>query len=385
MTSDIRIFEIETMISTVISDMIRNDEIIKNRVAGFSSMDVVQKMKDMYYNSLNSDREKYLLSLIKKLAEIYNVCVDTQNQYQIIKKPTDADIKKFDENNKILKGEIAELEKKINSLELEITNKETNFRSQLTKKQKKLQLLINFVEKFQSTQSNLSRNVENIRGLISRFSGGQKKIITQTRIKCVDELDKVLERNIKAVRNSHSKKLKKLDEKIHKEKSELHRLQNITQNILDDIYSIEPDIDFDKRIMADELPNKTEEIRRFLQNAINNRRKLAVQKMRKQIEAIIPDIDVRKGNVVDIVCKSLEERVKQKELECQKIMKKAEEREKFLKQKLEEQLNHVKQIQRSQNAKLDILNDVEKEKAIWEENKRKLDAKMSALSLVDPN
>ena len=373
--------QIEAYLKITFEKMLRDGEILKERPEDFSIEDAVQKIGETFEANMRSERENYLRELILRLSNTYQECIDIRDKYEETKKGVGMTAIDISKENEKLTEEIKALEERYNALKTEKQAKEKAYKESLSGKKQTLKNINMSIEEMQAAQQSLAKQVEGLKSSMLKIRGGQKRMIKQVKSMILSEIEKVIDNNQQREKEMHDQKIQRLDAAISAEKAEQKRLQRQCQMALDAIYSISPQELSATRITVDELPSRIEDVKDVISKSIEYKKSSAIKKMRQDIAQAIPGIDVSSGNIIDAINRNLEEKLRQKEEECKRIIRKGEERERLLKEKLEEALSQIKELQDGPGAHLDILDDVEKQKSIWEANRDKLDAKMSALSL----
>lgn len=360
--------------------MIYENQILKERPEDFVVQDAVNNMAQTFLDNMRGEREQYLRELIKKLANTYDDCVELQKRYQEAKKGAGNSAETIMKQNEELRVEIDSLNDKLQTLEIERQNKEQNLKNKVNSKQKQLKTLNDSIVSLQNAHRELSTQLDDLRSMVLKNAGRQKKLIQQAKVVCVNEIDKAVDNNQQAAIDIHEQKIQRLDAQLSAARAEQKRLQRQAQVVLDAVYSIAPRQESSK-ITVQDFPQRFEEIKQIINSSIETKKEEALAGIRRDIEEAIPGIDVSTGNIIDIINKKLEERLREKEEECRRIVKKGEERERILKMKLEEVLAQIKQLRSGASDNLDIIDDVERQRSLWEKSKDKLDAKMSAIGL----
>ncbi|EAY14927.1 hypothetical protein TVAG_380370 [Trichomonas vaginalis G3] len=379
-TVDTREKQIISYIRLNYEQMIYENQILKERPENFVVQDAVNSMVQTFIDNMGGERESYLRELIRKLATTYQECVDLQKKYQEAKKGAGNSAEIITKQNEDLKIEIESLTSKLQELEVQKQSKEQSLKSKVSSKQNQLKALNDSITNLQNAHRELSNQVEDLKSTVLKNTGRQKKLIQQAKSVCISEIEKTIDNNQQAAINIHDKKMQRLDAQLSSARAEQKRLQRQAQTVLDAIYSISSPSTKSK-ITVDDFLKRYEEVKQIIQTSIEAKKEEALAGIRKDIEEAIPGIDVSSGNIIDAINRKLEERLREKEEECRRIVKKGEEREKLLKMKLEEVLGQIKELRSGTSENLDFFDDVERQRSLWEKSKDKLDAKMSAIGL----
>lgn len=379
-TVDTREKQIISYIRLNYEQMIYENQILKERPENFVVQDAVNNMVQTFIDNMGGERESYLRELIRKLATTYQECVDLQKKYQEAKKGAGNSAEIITKQNEDLKIEIESLTSKLQELEVQKQSKEQSLKSKVSSKQNQLKALNDSITNLQNAHRELSNQVEDLKSTVLKNTGRQKKLIQQAKSVCISEIEKTIDNNQQAAINIHDQKMQRLDAQLSSARAEQKRLQRQAQTVLDAIYSISSPSTKSK-ITVDDFPKRYEEVKQIIQTSIEAKKEEALAGIRKDIEEAIPGIDVSSGNIIDAINRKLEERLREKEEECRRIVKKGEEREKLLKMKLEEVLGQIRELRSGTSENLDFFDDVERQRSLWEKSKDKLDAKMSAIGL----
>jgi hypothetical protein len=134
-----------------------------------------------------------------------------------------------------------------------------------------------------------------------------------------------------------------------------------------------------RAISAEDFPERIGEIQNAIEEAIETRREAAVDRLKQEVGRQFPGIEFSGTSVAASVKDHIRERIMAKERECQEILRKGELRERRLREKLDEALQKVQRLQNEAGEDFQFLDDFERSKREWEDQRRKLDARMSAL------
>ena len=373
--------QIEAYLKINFEQMLTEKSILKERPPNFSIPDAVEKIGETFRQNMKSDRELYLRDLITRLSNTYQECVQIRDQYEEAKRGAGMSAIDISKENEKLQSEINELAEQYQKLQSEKAEREKKFKMQLGERKSTLTKISKSIDTLQSAQQDIAKEADALKSMMLKVRGGQKRMIKQVKTMILNQVEKAIDSNQQKEKELHDQKLMRLDAQIAAEKQEQKRLEKQCQMALEAIYSTIPSDMNVTRISVNELPSRVDDVKAIINQAIETRKESALKKLRDEVAEAIPGINISQGNILDVVNKNLEERLRQKEEECKRSIKKAEERERILKQKLDETLAQIREIEDGSTSHMEILDEVEKEKSIWEENRDKLDAKMNALSL----
>ena len=214
---------------------------------------------------------------------------------------------------------------------------------------------------------------------------GEQRIINQNKEIINDKIEEIKINNNEKKKKVFENKVTQINKILEKEKEENKNLENLCKISLKSIYSIAPEgIDIPSISLMD-IPNNLDKLQNFVNESIKIRKKNAIEEMRKDISNKIPGIDIEKGNIAEIVTKHIEERLKLKEIELEKKIKRKEYIEKKLEENLEKALNDIKQLEKTGNDTLNYMEYFEKHNKIDEIERKKFEEKMMVLGATNKN
>lgn len=359
--------------------MVDNKELLRSLPDTYDRAVPSQLIYKAFQDSLKCEREKYLRTLIKELSDIYATCIEIQSKYNETKTTPCIDVPKIVDENNELKNMCADLEKQCQLADNEYIKIEKTQKAKLDEKKLKLNSFNKTIETIQTTQQMINNQVDQFKSSYLKTTAVTKKMFNQSRLWCYEQAEKCAEMNHDHILDSHQNKIDQLNDKIAAEKMERRRLEKLCQNTLNSIESIS---DGKERINIpiSDLPSEIGRVKQYIERNIKKCKQNAIQTLRSEIATSIPGIEVQSGNIMTAVNKALEDRVRQKEIECQRVIRKAEESERRLQAELDDVLSRIKKYQSAQSMNLDIISEIEKTKMDWNESKKALDEKMNMLS-----
>jgi len=361
--------------------MISKNEILKERSPRFNKGKFLTMMKNVLDKCLESERESNIYEKANQIENQYKKIENLRKKIKEEKKSSPIE-KSENEENSSLKLRIESITEEMKSIEWNHTRKETSIKNKLEKKENCLRQLDKaFLASIQIEQQ-LSSHLKELKSATIKMSVWSKSFMNDEKGIFLDHLAEIMEKKQEQEKIIQNNKIHQINEKLAQEKSDLHELETRLHNLSNYITEISPDPQKCIECMKDITANSLF-IKKDIEISIKNRKKKAIEEMRADIAHRIPGIDIQKGNIADVVIKHIEERLKLKEKECLRKIKRKEEIEKKLEEHLEKALQEIKKLERTGSDTLEIIDYLEKHSRIDEEERRKLEEKLSILGGIN--
>lgn len=344
---------------------------------------VSSRLVEVLKNSLSSEREDHLEQLMLQLSKLNAEKENLERELAQVKGSTERETIRYTQENEQLQQQFAQIEDELKTIEWRQTTKEAAYKADLKQKQKQLRSLKNVINSSHQIQQNLSDEVANLKKAVIKTHKNQVKLIRRAKELCTEKLKETLELESQRQNMNEAQEIKELQNTLLKEKAEYRKNQRLCQSLLNAVWAIskEPPLDITPETFTQKLP----ELKTYIQRALNYHKKIAIAELKEEVTKQIPDIDFDTDNVIESVQSYIAKKVQEKDLEYQRIIKRGEEREKRLKQKLQDALTRIEQQQDNYEDSDDneeaIISDFEKTQEEWDLQRKQLDEKMKMLKL----
>ena len=304
---------------------------------------VSSRLVEVLKNSLSSEREDHLEQLMLQLSKLNAEKENLERELAQVKGSTERETIRYTQENEQLQQQFAQIEDELKTIEWRQTTKEAAYKADLKQKQKQLRSLKNVINSSHQIQQNLSDEVANLKKAVIKTHKNQVKLIRRAKELCTEKLKETLELESQRQNMNEAQEIKELQNTLLKEKAEYRKNQRLCQSLLNAVWAIskEPPLDITPETFTQKLP----ELKTYIQRALNYHKKIAIAELKEEVTKQIPDIDFDTDNVIESVQSYIAKKVQEKDLEYQRIIKRGEEREKRLKQKLQDALTRIEQQQ----------------------------------------
>ena len=370
-----RISSLASYLRSSVEQLLRDKLILKITGSSVNSSELSQNMVKVFQTTITSEREKYIEELISKLTSIVKEKAKIENEF--IEMQTNGS-KQYDDVNKEneqIRAQIEILQSKLKSMEWKQANREKMFKRQIKEKDVEASQVKLLVTSTQDAHQLLTRQLKDIRSEFARLQRNQTRLMGQAKAMCLTQINGAIENKRSNIKKKNAKRIEKIKDIISQEK----KIQSVTEkqmsSLIDILNGLADQTLSRLNIGVDDFVSRTGEIRDYIDDIIEARKKNSIDEIKRQVAEVIPGIEIGNQNVMDAIDRHLKAKIKAKEAECQRIIKESEQREALLRQKLKEALER---IQRLQNAESDYkyMDDFEKQKKEWENNGKKLDQTM---------
>ncbi|OHT11761.1 hypothetical protein TRFO_18748 [Tritrichomonas foetus] len=370
-----RISSLASYLRSSVEQLLRDKLILQLTGATVNSAELSQNMVNVFQTTLTSEREKYIDELIAKLSKIKSEKNSIENEFTQIQSSNNKDTDVIIQENEQLKVQIESLEAKLKSTEWKQNNKEKNYKRQLKEKDGQASQVKTLIDSTQNAQHVLSQQLREIRSSFSRLQRNQVRLIGQAKTMCTSQINESVELNASALKNNHTKQVSHIVDTINKEKKMQHSIEIGCQQLIESLNCYASGSIQHLDFSSDEFSSHVGEIRDFIDDIIETRKKAAIDDLKRQVAESIPGIEIGNQNVTDAIDRHLKARIKAKEAECQRLLQESEQREALLRQKLKEALERIQKLQSSESD-YKYIDEFEKQKMEWENTRKKLDQTM---------
>lgn len=328
--------------------MLKEQRILQLTGASVNGTELSQKMVDVFETTINNEREKYIDELISKLVHIRDEKTKIELEFAEMQSQRSQETEVLSQENETLKREIESLESKKKNVEWNQQRKEQTFQNQLKEKETYIIKMNNLIATTQEAHQTLSQQIKNIRSAIIKMKRNQIRLLGQAKTMCAAQINETIE-SVKSKNQAvHSQKIGKMATVLDSQNRDHDQLEEKCQYLLDILNGYSSKNDPEKRlnVTVDDISNRASEVREFIDDLIESKKKMTIDELRAQLKQYLPEIEIDPGqNLTDAVNRYLQMKIKEKEIECQKILKRNEDKETLLKQKLKEALERVHSLQ----------------------------------------
>ena len=340
---------------------------------------VSSRLVDVLRAALASEREQHLDQLMLKLAGLQSEKERLETELKVVKGGADRETDRYLQENSQLKERYSQLEDELKTIEHQHSVKEKMYREELSKKKEELGKLRKIIEVAQNTQQELTNEAAELKQVASKMQRNQVRLLRRAKELCLEHLTQALSKENAKETEEQASQLANLAAVLKHEKLEQAKNERRCQQLLEAIWSMRSDVEHPDITPAD-FTKRLPELKAFVESALDYHRTMAIESLKEEVRKVIPDIEFGSGEtVIESVQKYIDGKVNEKEREYQRVLKRGEEREKKLRQKVHESLGKVQQMELKDASEDEILADLDKMKSEWELRKRQLDEKMKAI------
>lgn len=340
---------------------------------------VSSRLVDVLKSALSSEREQHLEQLMLKLAQLQSEKSRLEVQLKMVKGGADRETERYLQENSQLKERYSQLEDELKTIEHQHSVKEQMYREELKKKRDELGKLRKIIEVAQNTQQELTQEAKQLKQVAEKMQRNQIRLLRRAKELCLEHLTQTLSEENEKETQEQATQLSNLASVLKHEKLQQAKNERRCQQLLDAIWAMRSDTDHPDITPAD-FTKRLPELKVFVENALDYHRKLAVDSLKAEVKKAIPDIEFGEGEtVIESVQRYIDRKVREKEGEYERVLKRGEAREKRLRDKVQASLGKVQDMEPKAGSDDDILADLDNMKREWELRKRQLDEKMKAI------
>lgn len=376
--------ELVSYLKTTLRDMITDQVIFQSPNIKVDKEQFIENCVQILKQSVRSDREKYLYQLIEKLGRINAEHQEIEDKYEKAKIQGDSTTKSCKRKNEELKNTLESLESQLKSLEFRSARKEKAYKEKIEEKNQMASKMNSIVNSIQTSTNDLYKQLSSLRNSALKMKTGPSRLIARAKTYCLSQVEEAIEKTESDLQDRKTNQLAKITTTIAMESSEQKSLERKCQSMLDAVWAIKPDADH-PNVSPHDFPKRFNEVRDFIDSSLESRKEHAVEDLKQELQQVIPGIRFDSVDVHAAILKRMKEEIKIKENQCQSILNKGEAREKRLRQKLDEALNKIQRLQSVNTNEVVDLEEFERSKNSWEEQKKRLDQTMQSLSFGPDN
>ena len=346
---------------------------------------ISSRLMDILKKSMKSEREQYLEQLLLQLSNLTQERDTMEKELAIIRGSTVKETLKYQKDNIALRNKFNSLEAELKSLETRQTQKEQIYLSKIKAKREELTNLQLIISKVKSFQNNLSEEVNSLRSSVILMQKKQLRMIQQAKSICKTEIDHQIESEIEKQNLIEVSTKKDLEARLNMARLEEKKAERLCQSLLDAIWTMRsgkehPDI------TASNFPDRIDEVCTFIDTAIEEQKNNTIEELKLEVQSALPDIEFGNKTISNAIEDHLRKKLQAKEKEYQKVIQKGNEREKKLREKLEDALGKIRQFHEDVSREDDeqVLAELDQLTSEWDQQKSQLDAKMAALQIIPP-
>lgn len=367
---------IATLIRCSAEQLVKDKFLWKSSTIKTSPEQFSQMLLDAFFESINNEREQYLKQLTERLYRVNKERKSFEVETQATKAAPDSELAELSKENDELKAQIVAFEEELKSLEWKYNRKQSFYQEKLKQKAEQVQQIHALLEHLAGSHQVLARQLEGLKSSAVRLHRGQVRLAMQAKAMILSQIEEMIEEKTIEYESEYSGKLAKVEDAIEEQHEQLRQAEREAKTILDALEEIGV-----KTCPVDELPKKLSTLKENVRETLDHKREAAIENLRKEVQTQLPGIDIAQGNIADAVTKHLTAKIKEKEKECNDLLRKGEARERKLRQQLDEAISKIQKLQNSRNEDLAYIDEFERSKRLYEEQQRKLDEQMSALGM----
>lgn len=377
--------ELENHIREKIKSLMKQKLILQKSNYQVSEKEISDQLIKILHYSICDERERYLAEEINNLVNLSvdHLRLETVLRDQKIRSQRDI-IRNLQENQKII--DKYSLHKTNNdTFQICYSKKANELIKELQKKENLLFNLHSLIDQTKVINEQLILEVNNLKSSTYKMFKTQKKQFKRTKNLCITETNR-FQFHIPSKFLSQQKEVQNyLKSQIDQDEFQQQKLNELAESLLQSIWAFSDESFHHPNITLDNFNENISELCNFFDSAIQHQRIKTHSELQQEIHKTIPNLQVQKGESIEnLVACFVKTELDSKEKEYQRILKKAEKREKILKEKLNDSVNRIKFLQKIQVNEID-LKEIDDIKAKWEEKKQQLDESINSLKSISSN
>lgn len=367
-------------IATILKDsaekMVENRMLWKSREIKTTPQEFGKMVMSVFNECLQHERELYLEQITQRLVAVTKERKALEKAIESIQTAPQATNEQFFEKNEKLRAEISQMEEELKMIQMRQTRKDKAFRDKIRQKNAQVNQTNLVIEEMLNFQQALAQQLAELKAATVRMQRGQIRLGQRARVMVETHIQETMEDCASNFEILRSQRFTKIADTLSDEKDELNDVRRQGQAVLDVLEELGV-----KVCAIDDLPRNLDRIKDSITSAVERRRDNVVDGMRDDILRAFPGIKIGKGNIADVIESYVADQIKLKEKECEEVLRKGEQREKKLRQQLNEAIGQIERLQGVRGDDMAYLADLEMSRHEYEEQQRKLDEQMSALHL----
>ena len=346
---------------------------------------ISSRLMDILKKSMNSEREQYLNQLLLQLSNLSQERESMEKELAIIRGSTAKETLKYQQDNIALKNKFASLEAELKNLETRQNQKEQFYLSKIKAKRQELTNLQLIISQTKSFQNNLTEEINALRSSVLQMQRKQLRMIQQAKNICKTEIDHQIESEIEKQNSIEMSTKKELESRLNAARLEEKKAERLCQSLLDAVWTMRSGKEH-PNITAANFPDRIDEVCAYIDTAIEEQEQTTIQELKMQVQSALPDIEFGNKTISNAIEDHLRKKLQAKEKEYERVIQKGNEREKKLREKLEDALSKIRQFHEDVSREDDekALAELDQLTSEWDQQKSQLDAKMAALQIIPP-
>ena len=302
--------------------------------------------------TLNDEKETTLNVQLERKQKTEEILLFHQNELRKERQNAEEQIKAAHVNNEQMKQDFEKLESIVRRAKDGQNQRKRMYHKEIMQNSAVLKRTAQEIREHQSLmQQLLLNNLNNVENEFLQTQKGYNSILRETKQNCAKTIKSLLKgygQNL--IRNSALNQYKFDIEKKQRE------LNSEEQRYADAIRVLNSQLDL--RLPTSYDPSNIAFIKQQIEDALHAKTQKEVDKVRREIQKEMPDIVLNGNNWQQAVDDYIKKNIEQKEIECQKILKRSAKREQKLKQKLDEVLQDLHNMQTSKMNSSRILSEL---------------------------
>jgi hypothetical protein len=363
---------------TSVEQMVHDKLVLQTRKANIDPADVSAIMVDVFYESIDTEREKVLQQTIDQLIKVQLERDSLENEYARLEATHNEESLITAHQNADLKAQVESLESELKALEWQRVRRENSYQETLASKKRELAKLSRFVGTFQDAQRALCRQVTSLKSDAVKMKRSQLSYLRRSRGLIANRVNELIQQDAANQERDQARKVSRVSTRLGEVEEEQKSLKRQCRTVLKSLADADGQHSKLTSISVDELPKRLADIREYVAESIEERKEVALRRFKQQVIEEFPGIQIGEGNVAAAVSNHIRDRLRAKEIECERILKKGEARERKLQEQLDRALQKIKKLQ-DPGGDYRYLDEFERSKSAWEEQQRRTDARMAKI------
>lgn len=361
-----------------LKSMVSKQMILKSAANSISISDLVHSLVAILRKSLQSEREQYLLSLLYKCDDLHRTQDNIELEFAREQSQHIRRMRKLATEREELKQRREYLLGDSESRDINYARKENRAQVNLTQKERAFANIYKAIDLAEATYEQLHSDVADLKSVALKAQRIQKKLIREAKSLCTDELQRVVDEMNANRQGIYDRRLSELRTELASERNEQKRLASACEAVIRAVRAMPSARKFEMEVS--EFPHRVDEIIAIVDQAVADEERRANVEVKKELVREIPGMRFGRNEAVgDAVERYIEEKVAEKQSECEEVLRKGAERERKLREKLDEALTKIQRLQGSRDADVIEASEIDRKQNSWLEQKRRLDETMAAI------
>ena len=376
MAAEVDLSDLVDFLQRALTEMASNRLILKS--ISVPPSEIVRELVSVLRHSLKSQREQYLLALLCEIDDLHSDADHLERELGREQHRHLRQMRKLATERDELKQRRDYLSDTAESREVDHARKEKQAQVRLKKKENAFTNIYSAVELAEATYERLRSDVGDLRAAVTKMQRVQRRLINQAKEVCTDELYRAVDEMNANRQGFEDRRLAQLRSALAAEKNEQKRLEEACAAVLEGIAGVTSK---KLQVSAKEFPHRVDDVVAFVDKVIAEEERKANAELKKQIGREIRDMRFggRGESAADAVERYIEEKVAEKQSQCEEILRKGAERERKLRQKLDEALTKIQKLQGTVTSDAIEASEIDRKQNSWLEQKRRLDETMAAI------